>query len=81
MDARGTVVNNNVNTLLKRLTIINTIFLPLNLLASIGGMSEYSMWTNKMIWPFAYGIFMIGMVIIGAITFTFINPVIFKRKR
>ncbi len=80
MDARGTVVNNNVNTLLKRLTIINTIFLPLNLLASIGGMSEYSAWTAKMVWPIAYGFFMLGMVLIGAITFTFINPGMFKRK-
>jgi magnesium transporter len=28
MDARGTLVNNNMNVLLKNLTIINVIFLP-----------------------------------------------------
>lgn len=79
MDARGTVVNNNVNTLLKRLTIINTIFLPLNLLASIGGMSEYSLWTGKISWPLAYSLFILGMMIISVITFIFINPNGFKR--
>ncbi len=31
MDARGNLVNNNMNTLLKNLTLINVVFLPLNL--------------------------------------------------
>jgi Mg2+ and Co2+ transporter CorA len=39
-------VNNNMNVLLKNLTIINVIFLPLNLIAGIGGMSEFSMMTK-----------------------------------
>jgi magnesium transporter len=42
LDARGNLINNNVNALLKNLTIINVVFLPLTLIASIGGMSEYS---------------------------------------
>ena len=46
MDARGTIVNNNMNVLLKNLTLINIVFLPLNLIASIGGMSEWSMMTQ-----------------------------------
>ena len=46
MDARGTIVNNNMNVLLKNLTLINIVFLPLNLIASIGGMSEWSMMTT-----------------------------------
>ncbi len=37
MDARGTIINNNMNVLLKNLTIINVVFLPLNLIASMGG--------------------------------------------
>lgn len=41
MDARGNLVNNNMNILLKNLTIINVVFLPLNLIACIGGMSEF----------------------------------------
>ncbi|MET0216560.1 MAG: magnesium transporter CorA family protein, partial [Burkholderiales bacterium] len=33
MDARGNIVNNNMNVLLKNLTLINIVFLPLNLIA------------------------------------------------
>lgn len=42
MDARGNIINNNVNVLLRNLTMLNVIFLPLNLIASMGGMSEFS---------------------------------------
>lgn len=73
MDARGTIVNNNMNVLIKNLTIINIIFLPLNLIASIGGMSEYSMMTKGIPWPISYSIFALGMVIIGWITLLIIN--------
>ncbi len=65
MDARGTIVNNNMNVLLKNLTLINIVFLPLNLIASIGGMSEWSMMTHPMPWPLAYAVFGIGMVAFG----------------
>lgn len=80
MDARGTVVNNNVNTLLKRLTIINTIFLPLNLLASIGGMSEFSAWTRSFPWPMAYAGLIGGMLIVGFLTMLIINTGSGKKK-
>ncbi|HON88562.1 MAG TPA: magnesium transporter CorA family protein [Spirochaetia bacterium] len=73
MDARGSIVNNNMNNLIKRLTIINIIFLPLNLIAGIGGMSEYSMMTEQWGWPIAYGLFSIAMVIIGFITYRVLN--------
>jgi len=68
MDARGNLVNNNMNVLLKNLTIINVVFLPLNLLASIGGMSEFSMMTTGVDWWVAYSLFVIAMVVIGWIT-------------
>jgi magnesium transporter len=42
LDARGNIINNNMNVLLKNLTIINVVFLPLTLIASIFGMSEFS---------------------------------------
>ena len=67
MDARGTLVNNNMNVLLKNLTIINIIFMPLNLIAGIGGMSEYSMMTTGMDWRISYGLFGVGMLIIGLV--------------
>ncbi len=72
MDARGSIVNNNMNALIKKLTIINIIFLPLNLIAGIGGMSEYSMMTQNFGWPIAYGIFSIAMVAIGIVTYRFL---------
>lgn len=68
MDARGTLVNNNMNVLMKNLTIINVIFLPLNLIASIGGMSEYSMMTAGIPWEISYLLFAVVMVIAGWFT-------------
>lgn len=68
MDARGTIVNNNMNVLLKNLTLINIVFLPLNLIASIGGMSEWSMMTQGMNWKVSYGLFSAGMVTLGWLT-------------
>ena len=46
MDARASIVSNNLNMLIKRLTVISVVFMPLNILAGIGGMSEFSMMTR-----------------------------------
>jgi magnesium transporter len=42
MNLVSTLNNNDTNNLMKRLTAITVIFTPLNLLAGIGGMSEWS---------------------------------------
>lgn len=81
MDARGTIVNNNMNLLLKNLTIINVIFLPLNLIASIGGMSEFSMMTQGVDWRVAYLLFSLGMVALGWITWMALNEYIEKGSK
>ncbi len=73
MDARGTIVNNNMNIQIKNLTIINIIFLPLNLIASILGMSEFTLMTEGLPWPLSYGIFSLLMVVIGIFTYKFIT--------
>lgn len=65
MDARGTIINNNMNVLLKNLTIINVVFLPLNLIAGIGGMSEFSMMTQGVDWRIAYLLFSVGVMLLG----------------
>jgi magnesium transporter len=75
MDARGNLVNNNMNILLKRLTIINVIFMPLNLIASIGGMSEFSMMTSGMSWQLSYSLFGFGMIAIGFFTAIILNKI------
>jgi magnesium transporter len=68
MDARFSVVNNNLSVLMKRLTVISIVFMPLNLLAGIGGMSEFSGWTRGAPWWLAYALFVLGLIPIGFIT-------------
>lgn len=65
MDARGTIVNNNMNVLLKNLTLINVVFLPLNMIASMGGMSEFSMMTQGIDWRISYSLFTLAMILLG----------------
>lgn len=79
MDARGTVVNNNVNVLLKNLTLINVIFLPLTLIASIGGMSEFSMMTHGVNWRISYSLFLLGIGVLGWATWVVLVRVLDKR--
>lgn len=81
MDARASIINNNMNVLIKNLTIINIIFLPLNLIASIGGMSEYSLMTQGIPWPISYGLFCLAMVLIGWLTYRFITRLEEKQKK
>ncbi len=76
MDARGTIINNNMNVLLKNLTLINIVFLPLNLIASIGGMSEWSMMTQGIDWRISYAFFFVLMVAFGWGTWVLMNKLI-----
>jgi magnesium transporter len=68
MDARGNIINNNMNVLLKNLTVINVVFLPLGVLAGIGGMSEYSMMTRGVSWWISYPLFLAALTAIGILT-------------
>jgi len=63
IDARGNLMNNSMNNLLRKLTLINVVFLPLNLIASIGGMSEFSMMTAGSPWWVSYPLFLTAMMI------------------
>ena len=69
MDARASIVSNNLNVLMKRLTVISVVFMPLNVLAGVGGMSEFSMMTQGWPWPITYAIFMVALVAIGWVTY------------
>lgn len=66
--ARSGVMNNNMNVLLKNLTIINLVFLPLNLLAGVGGMSEYTSLLGSMNKGLGYALGMLAMTLIGIAT-------------
>ncbi|MEB0045181.1 MULTISPECIES: magnesium transporter CorA family protein [unclassified Pseudomonas] len=63
IDARGNLMNNSMNNLLRKLTLINVVFLPLNLIASIGGMSEFSMMTSGTPWWVSYPLFLTVMLL------------------
>ena len=60
---------NQTNTTVRRLTFITTIFMPLTLLAGIGGMSEWSMMTGPDNWRISYPLFLLAMVIIGIVNY------------
>jgi magnesium transporter len=66
-----TRASNETNIIVRRLTFITTIFMPLTLLAGIGGMSEYSMMTGPQNWRIAYPAFLLGMVVLGVINYFF----------
>lgn len=80
MDARGTIINNNMNILLKNLTLINVVFLPLNLIASMLGMSEFSMMTEGIDWKLSYTIFSLAMVIIGWLTWWWLVNIVERKQ-
>jgi magnesium transporter len=60
---------NDTNITVRRLTFITTIFMPLTLLAGIGGMSEFSMMTGSQNWRIAYPAFLLAMAVLGIISY------------
>ena len=75
MDARGNIISNNMNVLLKNLMVINVVFLPLGVLAGVGGMSEFTMMTGSARemhgppWWATYPLFLAALALIGAATY------------
>jgi magnesium transporter len=53
---------------MKQLTVITIIFMPLNLLSGIGGMSEWSMMTHGIPWQMSYALFVIILILIALAT-------------
>jgi magnesium transporter len=77
---RMTKAANNTNITVRRLTFITTIFMPLTLLAGIGGMSEWSMMTGPENWKISYSIFLAAMAAIGFVNY-FLLKWLEKRKK
>jgi len=75
-----TKMSNDTNSSVRRLTLIATIFMPLTLLASIGGMSEWSMMTGPDHWKVTYPLFLLGMVIIGVVNYYLIRRMEKKKE-
>ncbi len=60
---------NQTNAIVRRLTLITTIFMPLTLISGIGGMSEYTMMTGQANWRIAYIILLVVMFIIAIVNY------------
>ncbi len=81
MDATVGFININQNKRVSKLTTISVVFMPINILAGIGGMSEFSMMTQGTPWPVAYGAFLGGMAVVGWITYATLRAVETRKLR
>ena len=79
MDATIGFININQNKRVNQLTVFSVVFMPINILAGMGGMSEFSMMTQGLDWPVAYGAFAVASVAIGYMTYLGLKY--FERKR
>jgi magnesium transporter len=73
LNNRMTKMSNETNASVRRLTMIATVFMPLTLIASIGGMSEWTMITGQENWKISYPLFILAMLIIGLINYLFLR--------
>ena len=78
MDSTVGFININQNRVIYRLTVLSVIFMPLNVIAGIGGMSEFSMMTKDIPWPVSYAVFTIGMVFVAWITYVILK--VFEKR-
>jgi magnesium transporter len=69
MDATIGFININQNKRVNQLTVFSVVFMPINILAGMGGMYEFSMMTQGIDWQYAYGGFAIASIAIGYSTF------------
>ena len=79
MDATIGFISINQNKRVNQLTVFSVVFMPINILAGVGGMSEFSMMTEGTPWPLAYGGLLLGSAFIGLITYVLLKH--FEKKR
>ncbi len=79
MDATVGFININQNKRINQLTVFGVVFMPVNILAGMGGMSEFTMMTQGLPWPLAYGAFLAVACFLGFATYTALKH--FERKR
>jgi len=65
----------NTNKTIRRLTFITTIFMPMTLIAGIGGMSEYTAVTGSENWLPAYGSLMLFFLIMGVLSYRWLKGI------
>ncbi|MDO4629981.1 MAG: magnesium transporter CorA family protein [Planctomycetia bacterium] len=71
-DARISLMGNNMSILMKRLTIISLMMMPMNLIAGIGGMSEFTAFSENylhMPMSVSYPLLFLMLGIVGILTY------------
>ena len=79
MAAYNTFLGIKSNKSVTRLTFVNSIFMPLTVIAGIGGMSERSMMTGPGNWRIAYPLFIVLCIIIAYITYLLLHKYFMKK--
>ncbi len=65
--------SNRTNAIMRRLTLITTIFMPLTLISGIGGMSEFTFWIGAENFNVGYLLLFVVMAIIAALNYTMLK--------
>lgn len=73
IDTHASISGNNLNILMKKLTVLSVVFMPLNLLAGVGGMSEWSSFTQKLHPALAYGLAFLILLVVGYGTYAILE--------
>ena len=66
---RMAATSNRTNAIMRRLTLISSIFMPLTLISGIGGMSEFTMMIGQENWKIGYFVLLVLMVVVAVINF------------
>jgi magnesium transporter len=72
MDARASIVGNNLNIMMKRLAVLTVVVGVIGIPANMGGMSEYSRFVidgYHVRWWEAQLLFLIALIVIGFVTY------------
>lgn len=65
--------SNRTNAIMRRLTLITTIFMPLTLISGIGGMSEFTLFIGEKNFKVGYLILFVVMALIALLNYTFLK--------
>ena len=69
MDARASIINNNLNVMMKNMNAIAIAIAVPTFVASVGGMSEFTAAFTGGNYFLTYGCFLLSMLVLGVITF------------
>ena len=73
LDTYLSSVSNKMNEVMKVLTVISTVFIPLTLIAGIYGMNFFNM--PELTWPYGYSVVLIIMIAMGAVMLAYFRKI------